>query len=629
MLNYEHARGYGVFDSMNNRVLIRRHKHNKGLLGRILFCGILQNGARILTVAAILLIASLETAQSNQNPAISNPIGPATVPQSSIRSGLVRSPNPVDTSGNLTITGNVGGGRHFRGVVPYNAISDFGGSLGSSSLDSFLRSSASAGQFNNYTGISTPFYSQTGTVTTTRPGVPSVLTPQTTKISGRTSEGFAQPVTTQKTSLSGLETGISNIGLAPMRFSPQQLEKMISEGVTTYAEAKRIVDEQNPAQMQRLQRDLDQLRHRGPQLRQSLIVRDDPLRPFTKLDWSKDVLESGLDYVEGQKTTTETSPSTGEDVWGRLQPFGLQVPTEQTGEATISTAETTAFRSDKGSPGTQAALQRQGQLDVYEQMKQNIDKFREGLRQPSVAKDTEEATEGTKQTDEATSMLRTRDSSVRARDSLQETEETSLESSATSDRQRASLRSALKDIQDTTGLSDIEISARAKEILGEHRTFASFSEDKFNQHMRSAEQYLKQGKYYRAADTYTLASIYKPDDPLAYAGKSHALFAAGEYMSSALFLSRALEIFHEYALFKIDLVAMVGDKDKLESRIVDVKQWLQISGSPELHFLLAYVYYQMGRLSQAEKAINAACEEMPKSPAVIALKKAIGENRGL
>ena len=141
--------------------------------------------------------------------------------------------------------------------------------------------------------------------------------------------------------------------------------------------------------------------------------------------------------------------------------------------------------------------------------------------------------------------------------------------------------------------------------------------------MKAAEDYLTKGKYYRAADSYTMASLYKPDDPLAYAGKSHALFAAGEYMSSALFLYRALEIFPEYALFKIDIETMVAGRDKLESRVVDVEQWLEKSGSAELQFLLSYIYYQMGRLDQAKKAIDAAHEKMPESPAVKALKKAI------
>jgi tetratricopeptide (TPR) repeat protein len=172
-------------------------------------------------------------------------------------------------------------------------------------------------------------------------------------------------------------------------------------------------------------------------------------------------------------------------------------------------------------------------------------------------------------------------------------------------------------------LSDAEMEARAREILGTHETFASFADDKFNRHLRAAEVYLKQGKYYRAADAYTLASIYKPNDPLAYAGKSHALFAAGEYMSSALFLSRALEIFPDYARFKIDVVAMVGDRDKLETRIVDVEQWWKTSSTPELQFLLAYVYYQMDRLDRANESIDNAYEQMPDAPAVITLKKVI------
>ena len=160
--------------------------------------------------------------------------------------------------------------------------------------------------------------------------------------------------------------------------------------------------------------------------------------------------------------------------------------------------------------------------------------------------------------------------------------------------------------------------------MGEHETFAGFSEDKFNQYIRAAEQYLKEGKYYRAADAYTLASIYKPDDPLAYAGKGHALFAAGEYMSSALFLSRALEIFPGYVHFKIDVVAMLGDQDKIETRLADVRQWVQMTDAAELRFLLAYVYYQMGRFEWAKRAVDAAYEKMP-TPAVTTLKKAIDE----
>ncbi|MHC4483435.1 MAG: hypothetical protein ACYSW4_07785 [Planctomycetota bacterium] len=97
--------------------------------------------------------------------AIENPASAATVPPSTFRSGLTRSPGPIGVSGNSVVTGNVGGGRHFRGTVPYNAISDFGGRLSTGTLDSFLRYSAGPREVRRYTGRFAPFYSQTGTVT--------------------------------------------------------------------------------------------------------------------------------------------------------------------------------------------------------------------------------------------------------------------------------------------------------------------------------------------------------------------------------------------------------------------------------------------------------------------------------
>jgi len=535
--------------------------------------------ARLLFIVAVVFLTFFSGTgwpliQSGvENPMIGNPVGSGRVPPSSGRSGLFRSPNPIDRSGNLVITGNVAGDRHFRGAVPYRATTDFGAAIGSSSLDSFLRRSASSGDFGTLSGRYTPYYSPSGTVTTTRPGRPGVFRPATTRIVGRAADGFALRAGSaiklgKEQALSGWDTTVSGIKIQPMRFTPQQLEQLILDGVATYAQAKKIADEQNLAQMERLRQDIKQLGHRAPQLKRSLISRDDSLRPLTKLERSADV----------------------------LHPLKLQKPKEQADE-------------EGAQPG------------VYEQMKRRIDELQKGLEQLPKAEKPEEADTGEKKpgAEEFETLklgirisksqeIGTRESSRRKRTSLDALSRTTRGN---------------KHLVTTPELSGVDVSAGAKAILGPHKTFASFSSDKFNQHMRAGEMYLKQGRYYRAADSFTLASIYKPDDPLCYAGRSHALFAAGEYMSSALFLSRALEIFPEYARFKIDLVAMVGDRDKLESRIVDVKQWLQISDAPELQFLLGYVYYQMGRLQRAKEAIDAAYEKLPDSPAVIALKKAI------
>jgi hypothetical protein len=82
-------------------------------------------------------------------------------------------------------------------------------------------------------------------------------------------------------------------------------------------------------------------------------------------------------------------------------------------------------------------------------------------------------------------------------------------------------------------------------------------------------------------------------------------------------------MFPEYVKFKIDLNAMIPDKDRLESRIADVKVWIERTNSPELNFLLAYIYYQLGKPDLATKAIDTASQKMPNSQAVKVLKQVI------
>jgi tetratricopeptide (TPR) repeat protein len=550
----------------------------------------------LLALFAGLSVLSTAAGQSGlSNYSIRSPIGPPTVPQSSYRSGLFPSSKPVDTTGNLLITGNVADGRHFRGVVPYSSITSFTGTLGSTSLDSFLRRSAGTESPGELSGRYTPYYSPSSTVTTTRPGLSSVIRPPTARTESRTADGFTVSDGGQEQSLAGPEASIANINYRPMRYSPQQLERLISDGVMTYAAAQRIVDEQNVGQMERLKRDLGRLQYRAPQSRQSLIDRADPLRPFSKLEHT---YEAYTQPEQPKLIGQDKQPDTPRDT----------ELTEAKGELTKLPKKEQA--SDDGETKKDV---RKG--DVYEQMKQEIESLQRNLEsdiRKSPVEGTKEITSGKEEPKERKSP----------RDIIIEQMQAALDDEEMDEYEAELLkRSISKKEQEEP--SDVTLSIRAKQIMGEHKTFASYSTDNFNKHMRAAEEYLKEGKYYRAEDTYTLASIYKPYDPLVYAGKSHALFAAGEYMSSALFLSRALEIFPEYAEFKIDLVAMVGDRDKLESRIGDVVEWIERSGSADLQFLLGYVYYQMGRIEEAKKAIDAAYEKMPNSLAVIALKNAI------
>lgn len=535
----------------------------------------------------IVLFLMFLAALSGRSWGIDNPVGRGTVPASSVgsgrvpggiyRGGLVRSPNPLDGSGNLTVTGNVRGGRHFRGIVPYQSRYSFEADLPSSSLDSFLRYSAGSEDIGGGAGRyeTQPYYSGTRTVTTTRPGYGGVFRPVSTQIDDRASSKSAlSPLPKQEASVGFPQGGVPREyvelpytrpraqGLRPLSMSPLELERVILEEIETISESKKLP----PIESGALPQDLRTVSDKAAELKRGLLVEDELLRLPTRAESEQEEREK---FEPRFLLSQESSPDLSGDT----------------------------------------------QVDVYEQMKWQIQSV---VRRPDLSGSREMEHESRFiGTDEVLSIP-----IYRERRAKRDDEEELFFGVTEAQREARDRKLKTENSKLKTSPPD-DVSAKAREILGEHKTFASFAEDKFNRHMRAAEEYLKRGRYYRAADAYTLAAIYKPDDPLAYAGKSHALFAAGEYMSSALFLSRALEIFPEYAQFKIDLVAMVGDKDKLESRLANVEEWLDESNAAELQFLLGYVYYQIGRQEEAEKMIHEAAERMPESPAVAALKKAV------
>lgn len=511
---------------------------------------------RAVYIVVLLLLACF----SRAGWAVRSSRGSATVPPSSRRSGLIRSPNPIDTSGNLVITGNVGRGRHFRGVVPYRAPTDFGGALPSSGLDSFIRDSAGAEDYRGYTGGVRPYYSRTRTVTTTEAGMRRVFRGPADGVVRRVDETPYVPPAPAQQYVSRSEKVRYFGRLRPMGMTAEQMEKVIESELGTYLGQPKLTARRRWREVEELKKELELLGDKAGEMKKSLAEGGDIVGLGGE---EKPQLKQAERYEAPRRKAQE-----GEEAGEEARMFGL--------------------------PGKE--------LDVYEQMKWRLYGLEKGLVPSAEAEKGEEAEE----TEKVVERREAREGAGGG----------------------GSVGEAAEEGRRTTQyewreLTDAEMEARAREILGPHETFAAFADDKFNRHLRAAEQYLKEGKYYRAADAYTLASIYKPEDPLAYAGKSHALFAAGEYMSSALFLARALEIFPDYARFKIDIVAMVGDRDKLETRVADVEQWWKTSNSAELQFLLAYVYYQMGRVERAREAIDNAYENMPESAAVGALKGAI------
>ncbi len=502
--------------------------------------------SRNIIYIAVVVICFPATGLSLESPGSSNPLGLGTVPPTAYKSGLIPSINPIDTRNNQVITGNVTGGMHFRGIVPYSSVTDF--SVPSQSgVDSFLRRTEGSQVYEKAGSGPTPYYSPLTTVSRTIPGSGGAVTPQL--VSGYRAEQYPG------TGLQSGQTGYYQGRYTPSRYmlsgvqrplstSPLDIEKTIDVDVTQHPQAGS--EEQRQEQF-----------------------------------WKKMGLQMTRRTGLAEESLEDKGLSRG------VEPnIGLLLGVRQEGQLEGQAA--------KKQQSSILAPEGKRLLDVYEQMKIQVSK---------PVKITEGLTEST--------SAETRGQVASVGGQALRPDSGQAEPNA-----RGEVKAA-----ESTALK----AGGAEGILDTYKSFAAYHDDKFNRNMRMAEYYMKQGRFYRAADAYTLATVYKPGDPLGYAGKSIAMFATGEYMSSALFLARTLEIFPEYAEIRVDLVAIIGDKDMVENRIIEAREWADRSESGELEFLLSYVYYQMDRLEFARQTIESAASKLPDSQAIATMKKAIEE----
>ena len=627
-----------------------------------------------------------------ENLGIRNPVGSgsSTVPQSSISDSLVSTPDPFDAGGNLLMTGNVRRGMHFRGNMPYQSPTSFTSSLGSSTLNSFLRDTAGpedVGTRSAGYGVQ-PYYSSSETVTAMRPGRSEVISPASAMMSARVQQNarsagagvpgldasLAEPMSftrgTVATDLdvqepqpqyslfqeSGLEPdGGLPAGVPLSRGDAGQLTSSQTnirrEGDTSAAEVPLLYAGQG-ANVENLGTKL--------QMQMPAAPTSDAKQPVTTGPGVSDpaasspsivpilqdnsTLPKGTDRpgtIEELKTGSDKLLSAGSGDLAKSE-----AATTQSASGDTSTTEGTS--SSQGSFG-------QGQRDALEQIRRQLDVLTQSVETrrkgaPGDAGSTGSATAAAKpQTSPSASQAYQSDVlGVAGLDATGSGGALSLYNPQTAAPRfgdndlglaggsRTDTGSELSTVAggtDSPGgasaldeferMSRAEIAAEARRVMGPHASLESLSDAKFNEHIRVAQEHLQAGRYYQAADSFSLAAVYKPDHPAVLSGKSHALFAAGEYMSSALFLSRALAAYPEYLRVDVDLTTLVGGQDKMARRLADIEQWYARSGSGELQFLLSYVYYRTGRLTEAKRAVEAAYQKMPQSPAVRTMKTAI------
>ncbi len=624
----------------------------------------MRNQLFIITVMAVVTVVFMVPGRAVENYVTRNPAGAGTVPMSSIYNGLTGTPNPIDASGNLVITGNVRRGGHFRATVPYESTTSFRADLGSSSLSSFLRDSAGAEDVGRYADAYRvqPYYLRSRTVATTRPGYSGVFRPTDTKINNRTLPsrnfvGMNGTTSGEQQTFFGLNTStqadnsreLSDLGLQAVQTqysTSAQKPKIVSslrelQMLTRSQEDASSQDRQLMVERYRQQtQDVENVYGRESKVpgldgEQDIAQIYNPLEQF-KRSQAREGVQQNKPGFRSEELDVSTVVGESNRIMRELQAQRREETdgdNEQAGyESVIMPGQVYQFQSDSwDSSFTQEkqAESKSGQCNIpsrYE-MSSYLPDTEQGQEQGDVLKQLRQ------QLDDLTKSIEARMKSEEGESDQKATTKAGaydyrrvpgsdvagLEFPQT---QGQSYQGKQNPLDELNKLSETKISSMAREIRGRHSP-ESFSQAKFKQHIRAAENYLMAGRYYRAADSFSLASIYKMDDPLCFAGRGHALFAAGEYISSALFLSRALEIAPEYIQADIDLVTMLGGAEKLESRLADVKRWSGKNSSGKLQFLLGYVYYRTGKLEQAKRAIDIAYEKMPDSKAVGVVKKAI------
>jgi len=138
-------------------------------------------------------------------------------------------------------------------------------------------------------------------------------------------------------------------------------------------------------------------------------------------------------------------------------------------------------------------------------------------------------------------------------------------------------------------------SEQARVMVGKALTsYAGSKESSVNRYIIEAEQRVREGRFYEAAGLYAVASRVDRDNPLIPIGHGQALLLAGDYVTSVYHLTRGLRKFDMVAYFKIDLGAFIPDPNLLDKRRADLEQRLESRESYPLRFLLGYAEYYSG-----------------------------------
>ncbi len=638
--------------AVGTRIEQRRHPCHPGVL------------ALIVCLFVILLLAGSISARYG-TPVVSSAASRGTVPPSSYRSALLNTPDPIDHTSSLAVTGNAGGGKSFRGNIPYGSTTGFGGRLGSTSLDPFLRSSATPEDSSRGFSATGSFYSPTGTVSKMDPGSTGLFAPGSPRIAAGVLQSPSDPsastlLTPEVPPSQGL-TGRGFVG------GESTTGPWVSPSVRTSEEMRRIVAgdpdastaDRGPLRQtkqvmttQDYQRQLDQLQHDFDQVktRASDFERDlsTGRQPSVADAWAQRSAELPMSPISAEALRRIIQPESQMPPWASATnpTVGQDLPPAPTPAIPNRPAAPDLGNLTLMSPGSSLAGPRT----------ETLPPSRAGLYEPSSSvmpssselatqmkridaiftpqTDTTAAPQASASSDQLPALQRV-ENITRAFDApgkvLEQPQQVAAgnvpasparveEATPSPDKLRALFEKAPAQTQAPPQ------SPRAPESSAAAAPPAPLdpaAQAKLEACLKVAQSEMQQRQYPRAAESFALAAVYNPRDARPQLGRSHALLAGGEYLGSAVCLAKAIELDPRLSLAELDLVETIGGPDQFLRRITDLQERAKSNNAPGLQLLLAYIYQQMKRPEEARAAIQAAKKALPSSPSVALLEQAI------
>lgn len=164
--------------------------------------------------------------------------------------------------------------------------------------------------------------------------------------------------------------------------------------------------------------------------------------------------------------------------------------------------------------------------------------------------------------------------------------------------------------------------AAIRDLTAKMLTYNSFvgnQASSFNDLMAQAESLLKNRQYYYAARTYKRASELRPENPLAYLGRTYSLTGAGDLISASNDLAKALELFPDQAKRKIDLQGFFHSPEELTRITTKLEAMADaLTDNVRIRLLLGYIYRYSGQNEAAIRVLNeaaASAKSDEKTPA--------------